>query len=129
MKPDPALFEKLGDTLSASALQNPGWPLKQTDLRTAVSRYYFSAFHIVLEWVIVNREYTKKGTVEDHDRIQIKLLFVKDDAANALDRLRKNRNTCDYNEVEPDELERRRSIAKSDLAIIKAELATYRPPS
>jgi uncharacterized protein (UPF0332 family) len=129
VKPDPALFEKLGDTLSASALQNPGWPLKQTALRTAVSRYYFSAFHIVLEWVIVNREYTKKGTVEDHDRIQIKLLFVKDDAANALDRLRKNRNTCDYNEVEPDELERRRSIAKSDLAIIKAELATYRPPS
>ncbi len=119
---DPFSFEKLGDLLAKTASSNPTWEFRLPALRTAVSRYYFAGFHLALLYAESQRSYKRKNTVEDHEGVYKALLFGNDPAADALDELRKARNQCDYEQVDPVQLDRLSSMAKTSLNDLKQDL-------
>lgn len=71
--------------------------------RSAVSRAYYSAFCWVRNYAEANLGFQKTGTHKDHGHL-IEHLRKKRrvQLASRLDKLRKWRNACDYNDEVPD---------------------------
>ncbi|MCS6773433.1 MAG: hypothetical protein RMM31_08575 [Anaerolineae bacterium] len=81
-------------------------PLQEAYQRSAVSRAYYAAFCHARNWAQTRLGFRPRGTAADHFGLKEHLAqsgashFIS--AANLLDRLRKLRNQCDYEDKLPD---------------------------
>lgn len=69
---------------------------KEAALRTACSRYYYAAFHKVLEHSVKNTNFTPERNGNDHTSLIAHIRWVHPGNARKLDTLRQHRQKSDY---------------------------------
>ncbi|HEY0945065.1 MAG TPA: hypothetical protein VGD81_07345, partial [Opitutaceae bacterium] len=67
--------------------------------RSAVSRYYYAAYHHALSVCRTKYGYKEKKSGDDHTGVRAHVVWIDEDVADSLDDLRKWRNMCDYADV------------------------------
>lgn len=88
-------YQALADELCLNHLGG-----KEAALRTACSRYYYAAFHRVLEHSIGDSNFKPEGNSNDHRLLIAHLEWTNGSIARKLDSLRQLRNKCDYNSLD-----------------------------